>query len=116
MIVTSTRAVASAERAPHAFCKTIYKYLVIFVICSMLPIGAHAQCVTVGGLNHDDDFDGDTLCNEVDPDDDNDGMPDWCEIRYGFDPFDPSGADDDPDRDGFTDCPADGSGQGCRAG
>ncbi len=35
----------------------------------------------------------------VDPDSDGDGMPDWWEAKYGFDPDDPEDADDDPDED-----------------
>jgi len=48
------------------------------------------------------DFDEDGEPDVFDDDDDNDGMPDWCEIRYGLNPFDPSDADDDPDEDGLT--------------
>jgi uncharacterized repeat protein (TIGR01451 family) len=50
------------------------------------------------------DFDGDGDPDVFDEDDDNDGTPDWCEIRYGFDPFDAADghADDDPDGDGAT--------------
>ncbi|MCE9615013.1 MAG: S8 family serine peptidase [Lentisphaerae bacterium] len=40
----------------------------------------------------------------LDADSDNDGLPDWWEIQYGLDPFDPSGdngAFGDPDGDGL---------------
>jgi hypothetical protein len=35
-------------------------------------------------------------------DKDNDGMPDWWEEKYGFDPEDPDDAEEDQDDDGFT--------------
>jgi hypothetical protein len=37
-----------------------------------------------------------------DTDDDNDGMADWWEEKYGFDPLDPSDADGDADGDGYS--------------
>ena len=41
------------------------------------------QCAgTVGGMDHDDDFDGDGVCNELDLDDDNDGILDTDEINF----------------------------------
>ena len=33
---------------------------------------------------------------------DGDGMPDWWEERYGFDPYDPTDAEQDEDGDGYT--------------
>lgn len=48
------------------------------------------------------DTDGDGTANECDGDDDNDGMDDTWEKRYGFDPLDPSDADLDTDHDGLT--------------
>jgi RHS repeat-associated protein len=38
----------------------------------------------------------------TDADSDNDGMPDCWEVRYGFNPFDPSDAGEDADGDGLT--------------
>ena len=35
-------------------------------------------------------------------DTDNDGMPDWWEEKYGFDPYDPSDANQDEDDDGYN--------------
>ncbi len=35
-------------------------------------------------------------------DTDNDGMPDWWEEKYGFDPYDPTDAEKDEDGDGYT--------------
>jgi hypothetical protein len=35
-------------------------------------------------------------------DTDDDGMPDWWEKRYGFDPYDPTDSKQDEDRDGYT--------------
>jgi hypothetical protein len=35
-------------------------------------------------------------------DTDNDGIPDWWEQRYGFDPLDPSDAEKDEDGDGYS--------------
>ena len=48
------------------------------------------------------DTDGDTIGNNADTDDDNDGMPDTWEIANGFDPLDASDAPLDFDGDGFT--------------
>jgi len=48
------------------------------------------------------DFDGDGLCDSIDSDDDNDGMPDTWEISHGFDPYDPNDASGDVDGDGYT--------------
>ena len=47
------------------------------------------------------DTDGDWIGNNSDTDDDNDGMPDWWEIKYNLDPL----IDDaslDPDNDGYS--------------
>ena len=35
-------------------------------------------------------------------DTDSDGMPDWWEEKYGFDPRNPADADEDEDDDGYT--------------
>jgi uncharacterized repeat protein (TIGR01451 family) len=53
-------------------------------------------------INPFTDFDNDGEADVFDEDDDNDGMPDWWEIKHGLDPFDPGDADDDPDDDGST--------------
>jgi hypothetical protein len=44
------------------------------------------------------DQDGDAVCDKIDPDDDNDGMPDKVEASYGTDPLDA-----DSDDDGLSD-------------
>lgn len=41
------------------------------------------------------------ITTDVD-DRDSDGMPDWWEERYGFDPYDPTDAEQDEDGDGYT--------------
>ncbi len=41
------------------------------------------------------------ITSDVD-DTDNDGMPDWWETKYGFNPYDPTDADNDFDNDGYT--------------
>jgi len=48
------------------------------------------------------DIDGDGIGNNADPDDDNDGMTDWYEIKYGLNPYDASDASLDSDGDGLT--------------
>ena len=48
------------------------------------------------------DSDLDDLDNDVDTDDDNDGMPDIWEIRYGLNPNDSSDASSDQDNDGIS--------------
>jgi uncharacterized repeat protein (TIGR01451 family) len=47
------------------------------------------------------DHDGDGISDALDPDDDNDGMPDAYEIANGFNPLDSSDATGDSDGDGF---------------
>ena len=53
--------------------------------------------VTVTGGS---DFDSDGLVDSVDPDDDNDGIPDTWEITHGLNPLDASDASGDLDGDG----------------
>lgn len=48
------------------------------------------------------DQDTDGIANVFDPDDDNDGMPDWWELLYGFNPLNPADAGQDADGDGHT--------------
>ncbi|MFC1505085.1 right-handed parallel beta-helix repeat-containing protein [Thermodesulfobacteriota bacterium] len=54
-------------------------------------------------LRRDDvDTDGDSLVNSVDPDDDDDGMPDTYELDKGYNPLDPADADTHEDGDNLT--------------
>ncbi|MEA3521760.1 MAG: PKD domain-containing protein, partial [Campylobacterota bacterium] len=48
------------------------------------------------------DTDGDGIPNSEDPDDDNDGILDVDELRYGLNPLDPSDATQDADGDGVS--------------
>ena len=48
------------------------------------------------------DVDGDGIPDQEDPDADNDGMPNDYEDTHGFDPLDPSDANEDSDDDGAT--------------
>ena len=49
------------------------------------------------------DTDGDGILDNLDTDDDDDGMPDSCENRYGFDPLDPAdGGTTNTDGDGAS--------------
>jgi len=51
----------------------------------------------------DNDLDG--IIDALDPDDDNDGLPDWWELQYGLNPLDATGnngASGDPDGDGVN--------------
>ncbi len=48
------------------------------------------------------DSDLDSISDSDDPDDDNDGMPDWWEKKYGLNPLDPSDRNLDFDGDGLT--------------
>ncbi|GAA4351455.1 hypothetical protein [Kangiella taiwanensis] len=52
------------------------------------------------GENNDNDYDG--IGDNADADDDNDGMPDSWEHRYGLDPLSDEDRDLDPDNDGRT--------------
>ncbi len=58
--------------------------------------------VAVSGTTLVLDADSDGLENSVDPDDDNDGMPDTFEITHGLDPQDSSDAAKDKDSDGIS--------------
>lgn len=40
-----------------------------------------------GGVDFGPDTDGDRIPNNYDDDDDNDGIPDWYELKYGLDPL-----------------------------
>ena len=51
-------------------------------------------------ISGDNDLDG--IIDSQDPDDDNDGMPDEWEIKYGLDPFNNQDANKDNDGDGLT--------------
>ncbi len=48
------------------------------------------------------DSDNDTIGDSADPDDDNDGMPDYWEEKYGLNKIDPTDANKDADGDGFS--------------
>ncbi len=48
------------------------------------------------------DSDGDSLGDACDPDDDNDGISDVWELRYGLDPFNETDAAEDFDNDGIS--------------
>lgn len=48
------------------------------------------------------DSDNDGEANALDPDDDNDGMPDTWEVLYGFNPLNAADAGLDPDHDGLS--------------
>jgi hypothetical protein len=53
--------------------------------------------------NNWDDSDAEVFWITTNLDDrDNDGMPDWWEEKYGFNPEDPSDAENDEDNDGYT--------------
>ena len=64
-----------------------------------LPARNRSQTMLVGPFT---DNDNDGTADPFDPDDDNDGMPDWWEILFGLDPFNPNDANQDPDGDGLT--------------
>jgi hypothetical protein len=64
-------------------------------------IDALDNCMSVANPTQAN-FDGDSLGDACDPDDDNDQMPDAWEIANGLNPYDPSDAAADPDGDGTT--------------
>lgn len=65
-----------------------------------LPARTVSQTLLVGAATPDTDGDGET--NALDPDDDNDSMPDTWELRYGLNPFSAGDANLDPDGDGLS--------------
>ncbi len=74
--------------------------------CDMVDNDCDGQ-INEGLANNDSDYTDNGIysiwfCDGIDPDDDNDGMPDTWEITYGFDAFDSSDTTGDPDGDGFT--------------
>jgi hypothetical protein len=54
------------------------------------------------GDNASGDTDGDSFCNNIDADDDEDGLPDTWENLYGLNPDNAADAGEDPDSDGFS--------------
>lgn len=53
-------------------------------------------------VNSGTDYDGDGIDDVCDPDFDGDGMPNWWEEHYSFDPYSPHDAALDADEDGFS--------------
>lgn len=64
--------------------------------------GGMAGNLTNGLVTWKADFDNDGIPNDVDPDDDNDGMSDSYEIKHGLNPFYAADAGLDLDGDGLT--------------
>lgn len=56
----------------------------------------------INPTNNDDEITSYIHLSGIAGDSDGDGLPDAWEIRYGMDPFDASGTDNDPDADGLT--------------
>ncbi len=57
---------------------------------------------TTQGVSNSPDTDGDQIANFADLDEDGDGMPDAWEIKYGFNPLDPSDAAKDANGNGIS--------------
>ena len=57
---------------------------------------------TTQGVSNSPDTDGDLIANFADLDEDGDGMPDAWEIKYGFNPLDPSDAAKDANGNGIS--------------
>ena len=68
--------------------------------CPADPLKNEPGICGCGVADTDTDSDGTPDCNDLD--DDNDGMPDDYELTQGFDPYDASDANYDPDGDGST--------------
>ncbi len=67
---------------------------------SAWPMVGHDIRNTGQGTNDVPDYDGDGISDKVDPDDDNDGMPDDYEEAKRFNPLNPDDAQQDADNDG----------------
>ncbi len=61
-----------------------------------------AQITITIEIDKTKDTDSDGIPDYRDEDDDNDLMPDWWEVQYKLDPFDPKDADKDSDGDKFS--------------
>jgi len=70
------------------------------LVTASLTFESPTEYILLVGEDNDNDRDG--ISNDVDPDDDNDGMPDSFEQAYGFNPFDSADAGQDTDNDGLT--------------
>ncbi len=69
----------------------------------LLEAGRSARSASTTALVHPtSDNDNDGEADVLDPDDDNDQMPDWWETFYGLNPFNAGDAGLDPDMDGLT--------------
>ncbi len=69
----------------------------------LLEAGRSARTVSTTALVHPtSDSDSDGIADVLDPDDDNDQMPDWWETFYGLNPNNAGDAGLDPDMDGLT--------------
>ena len=64
-----------------------------------LPVRTVSKSLVVSPFVDTDD---DGIADVLDPDDDNDGMPDWWENANGLNPLNPADANGDPDGDGLT--------------
>ncbi len=92
--------IAHTESVKHSYSKAGTYTVVLIVLDNSDDFTSTSFKIEI--IEEMPDFDGDLIPDELDPDDDNDGLPDDWEVKYGLNPYNPEDADIDSDNDGLT--------------